>query len=96
MAKILLWGGVLIAGVVILILIFNFVKEEARPLVMSPQKLALIERGELMDEDWVIVTISDGYYHLPGCENISGAVEKMIYSAARERELRPCPYCIGE
>ncbi len=96
MVKFLLWGGVLIAGVVILILVFNYVKEEARPLVMDQQKLNLIERGELMDDDWVIVTLDDGYYHLSGCENISGAMEKMIYSAARERNLRPCPYCIGE
>ncbi len=44
----------------------------------------------------VVVTYSDNKIHRPGCTEIKGATEKMLFSTALDRRYTACPVCIGD
>ena len=89
-----------IIGVVIIVLLMKCAKENFRPLAMSPeeieQELRQAIREALRDDDMVVVSMNNDMFHRPGCTKITGITEKITYEAALNRDLKPCPHCIGD
>jgi len=96
MGKYILWILLAAIAVVVFVLAFNYVRDQARPPLPSPEELERIETEALSDLDWVVITLDDGLYHRPNCTQIRGSTEKVVFKVAREQGLRPCPVCIGE
>lgn len=94
-SKAITWIVIIALGAGIFLVVFNAVKKQARPLVMSPGEFQQLEQGELTDESDVIITWGDNTLHRRGCPRILGAWEKAKYKVAKERNLALCPYCIG-
>lgn len=93
--KVVIWVGILTIGVVIFLVVFNAVKKQAQPLVVSPEKFQELETGMLTDETDVIITWEDNRLHRIGCPYIKGAKEKVKYRVAKKQTLIFCPYCMG-
>ena len=96
MGKSLLWIIPGVIAVVIFVLAFNYVREKAKPLVMSPAELQQMETGALKADDMVVITMDDNLYHRPGCPKIRGVSERTSYETALRKEVHPCPYCVSE
>jgi len=96
MGKFLLWIVLGILAVVVFVVVFDYVKKEARPLASSPAELERLETGKLSPSDIVVITMDDDHYHRPGCPGIRGTTEKVTLRNARDQGLKPCPECLGE
>lgn len=94
MGKYLMWLLLAAIAVVVFLLVFNYVRREARPLIESPEELMQIEKGELTNVTEVIITLEDSRYHRKGCPEIGGATELTTVRVAEMNGVRPCPYCI--
>ncbi|MBM3326271.1 MAG: hypothetical protein FJY65_04735 [Calditrichaeota bacterium] len=93
--KILLWIVVGAIGVAVIVAVFNTVKKNVFTVAENPTGTGG-EMPVLTDESPVVITLEDGLYHLPNCKKISGVKEKVVYGAAKLRDVDPCPFCIGE
>ena len=80
--------------VVILVLVFKSVKENARPLAMTPDEIESAMKANLTEDDLVLLSMNDNYYHRKVCSHINGPTEKVVLYLAEEKGGKPCPYCI--
>ncbi len=93
--KIILWLVVLAIVVVVFMAVYNTVRKNVVTVVENPTGTAG-ETPALTDDSPVVITLENGLYHLPNCKEISGPKEKVTYGVARQRDVYPCPVCIGE
>ncbi|MCF7811812.1 hypothetical protein K9N50_12585 [bacterium] len=88
--------AIIIIGVIIFVVSFNTIKENLRPLAMSPDELETAITEKSMTEKIVLAELNGEYYHKKTCTHTSGPVEKIAISLAEDKGLVPCPYCCIE
>jgi len=88
--------AILLIAAIIVAVSFKTVKNNIRPLAMSPDEIETVMTEKSMDEAIVRAEMNGSFYHLNNCTHVSGPVEKIAVSFAEERELQPCPNCFSD
>jgi len=92
-----MWNALMVVVVVIIVgIVYNY-----RDRIFSDTLTINVgnydtEVTELGPTSKVIVTLENNTYHARGCEEISGAREKVNYSVALSKRITPCLQCFKD
>ena len=84
-----------VIAVIVVVQVFLWVEEKAKPLAPSPADLQELKSTQLTNESEIIVTMDNNRYHRPDCTKIYGVTETITLEEARSRGVHSCPICIA-